>query len=124
MLHLRIFVPAELTEAVLAVLSEDPAVSSLALVRGGSVHPTGDLVFADVAREATNDIVDRLRKIGVHHQGSLAIEQVPTWLSQRGFDADHRTPGSSADSVVWAEVTQRAYDESELNWTYLILPPG
>ena len=119
MLHLRIFVPAELTEAVLAVLAEDPAVSSLALVRGGSVHPAGDLVFADVAREATNDIIDRLRKIGVHHQGSLAIEQVPTWLSQPGFDAEQKTPGSSADSVVWAEVTQRAYDESELNWTYL-----
>lgn len=119
MLHLRIFVPAELTEAVLAVLAEDPAVSSLALVRGGSVHPAGDLVFADVAREATNDIVDHLQKIGVHHQGSLAIEQVPTWLSQGGFDAEQRTPGSSADSVVWAQVTQRAYDESELNWTYL-----
>lgn len=43
MLHLRIFVPAELTEAVLAVLAEDPAVSSLALVRGASVHPAGAL---------------------------------------------------------------------------------
>jgi uncharacterized membrane protein len=28
-------------------------------------------------------------------------------------------PGSPADSVVWAEVTHRAYEESELNWTYL-----
>ena len=41
-----------------------------------------------------------------------------TWLSKDGYEADRRTPGSSADSVVWAEVTQRAYEDSELNWTY------
>ena len=51
--------------------------------------------------------------------GSVHIEPVTTWISQAGFDAERRTPGSSADAVVWAEVTQRAYDESELNWTYL-----
>ncbi len=42
-----------------------------------------------------------------------------TWLSRSGLDAERRTPGSSADSVVWADVTQRAYEESELNWTYV-----
>ena len=42
-----------------------------------------------------------------------------TWLSQDGYQAERRTPGSSADSVVWTEVTQRAYEDSELNWTYL-----
>lgn len=41
-----------------------------------------------------------------------------TWLSQSGYDAERRTPGSSSDSVVWADVTQRAYEDSELNWTY------
>jgi uncharacterized hydrophobic protein (TIGR00271 family) len=41
------------------------------------------------------------------------------WLSRRGLDAEGRTPGSSADAVVWVEVTQRAYEDSELNWTYL-----
>jgi uncharacterized hydrophobic protein (TIGR00271 family) len=40
-------------------------------------------------------------------------------MSQAGFDAEVRTPGSSADAVVWAEVAQRSYDESELNWTFL-----
>ena len=42
-----------------------------------------------------------------------------TWISRAGFEAEQGTPGSSADAVVWAEVTQRAYEESELNWTYL-----
>jgi uncharacterized hydrophobic protein (TIGR00271 family) len=118
MLHLRMFVPAELTETVMTVLADDPAVSSRALVRGASVQPDGDLVLADVAREAANDVIDRLRATGLHRTGTLAVTPVPTWLSQRGFDAERMAPGSSADSVVWAEVTQRAYEDSELNWTY------
>ncbi len=103
----------------MGVLSEDPAVSSLAVIRGGSVRPPGDLVFADVAREATSDIVDRLRAIGIHHEGTLQVEPVRAWLSQKGLDAEKLAPGSSADSVVWVDVTQRAYEDSELNWTYV-----
>jgi len=60
MLRLHISAPARMTDAVLTMLTDDPAVSSLAVVRGASVRPVGDLVYADVAREATNDIVDRL----------------------------------------------------------------
>ena len=103
----------------MGILSEDPAVSSLAVIRGGSVRPSGDLVFADVAREATSDIVDRLRAIGIHHEGTLQVEPVRAWLSQKGLDAEKLAPGSSADSVVWVDVTQRAYEDSELNWTYV-----
>jgi uncharacterized hydrophobic protein (TIGR00271 family) len=119
MLHLRISVPTELTDDVLAVLSDDPAVSSLANLRGASLRPVGDVITADVAREAANDIVDRLRDLGVHHEGSMHLEPVRTWLSQRALDAQRLAPGSSADSVVWADVTQRSYEESELNWTYV-----
>jgi uncharacterized hydrophobic protein (TIGR00271 family) len=119
MLTLRIAAPAALTDDVLAVLSEDPAVSSLSALRGASLKPPGDVVVADIAREAANNVVDRLRDLGVHREGTVHIEPVRTWLSQRGLDADLQAPGSSADSVVWADVTQRAYEESELNWTYL-----
>ncbi|WP_067852643.1 DUF389 domain-containing protein [Nocardia shimofusensis] len=119
MLQLRVLSPAALTEGVLATMTEDPAVSGLALVRGASLKPPGDLVIAEVAREAGNDVIDRLRELGVHKDGSIEIDQVRTWLSRGGFEAEVRTPGSSADTVVWAEVAQRSYEESELNWTYL-----
>ena len=119
MLHLRISVPTELTDDVLSVLAGDPAVSSLANMRGASLRPAGDVITADIAREAANDVVDRLRDLGVHHEGSVHLEPVQTWLSQRALDAQRLAPGSSADSVVWAEVIQRAYEESELNWTYV-----
>ncbi|MGW2662526.1 DUF389 domain-containing protein [Nocardia tengchongensis] len=118
MLHLRILAPATLTDDVLEVL-EDDAVTGLVLIRGASIRPPGDLITAQLAREAANDIVARLRELRVHQEGSIEIDQVGTWLSRSGFDAEVRTPGSSADSVVWAQVAQRAYEESELNWTYL-----
>jgi uncharacterized hydrophobic protein (TIGR00271 family) len=76
-------------------------------------------VLADVAREGANEVVDRLRELGVHRAGTIQLEPVRTWISQPGFDAEQLTPGSSADSVVWSDVVQRAYEESELNWTYL-----
>ncbi len=118
MLNLRISSPSEQTDAVLDLLRADPSVSSLAVVRDASLRPAGDLVIADIAREAANDVVDRLRELGIHRAGSLHLEPVGTWLSKDGYEAERRTPGSSADAVVWAEVTQRAYEDSELNWTY------
>ena len=119
MLHLQISAPSALTDDVVAILARDPAVSSLAVLPGTSVRPPGDLVLADVAREAANDVIGALRSIGLHHEGSVHIEPVSAWLSKSGFDAERRTPGSSADAVVWTDVVQRSYEESELNWTYL-----
>jgi uncharacterized hydrophobic protein (TIGR00271 family) len=121
MLHFRITSPPEMTTDVVEVLSSDPAVSELAVMRGVSMRPAGDVVLADVAREAANDVVDRLHELDLHKHGSVHIEPVHTWMSQRGFDAQELAPGSSADTVVWAEVTQHAYEDSEANWTFMSL---
>ncbi|MET8773871.1 DUF389 domain-containing protein [Nocardia sp. NPDC004654] len=119
MLHMRILSPKEMTDDVIDILDRDTGVSGLAVVRGSSLKPPGDLVLADVAREAGNDVIQKLRALGVHRAGSIEVDQVRTWLSRSGFDAEVRTPGSSADAVVWADVAQRSYEETELNWTYL-----
>jgi len=118
-LRIRVSVPAALTDRVLAELSDDPAVSGLAVLRGASIKPAGDVVEAECAREAGNEIVDRLRALEVQRCGTIQLEAVPAWLSADGFTAEQRTPGSSADAVVWADVVQQAYDQCELNWTYL-----
>ncbi len=119
MQHLRISSPTHLTDQVLAVFADDPAVSHLAVIPGVSLDPVGDLVLADVAREAVNELIDQLIDLGLPERGTIHVETVTTWVSRPGFDAERETPGSSADAVVWADVTQRAYEESELNWTYL-----
>jgi len=118
-MSLRVSVRAELSADVVELLRSDPAVSSLSVLRGASISPEGDVVLADIAREGVNEVVDHLRDLGVQEDGTIQVEPVHAWLSQRGLAAEQRTPGSSADAVVWADVTQRAYEESELNWTYL-----
>lgn len=103
----------------MAVLEADPAVSGLSILRAASIRPAGDLVLADVAREGVNELIDRLRQLGLHETGSIHVEQVQAWASEDGLIAEQRTPGSSADAIVWIDVTNRAYEDSELNWTYL-----
>ncbi|PKW28027.1 DUF389 domain-containing protein [Phycicoccus duodecadis] len=119
MLSLSISVPARLTDDVLAVLQRDDYVTGLAVMRGASILPPGDVVTADIAREGANPVLDALRELGVHEEGTIRVERVATWLSQSGLDAERRAPGASADAVVWTEVGARAYEDSELNWTYL-----
>ena len=119
MLQLRVLAPSDLTGDVVRVLDDDPCVSGLAVMRGAAIRPAGDLIFADLPREAANDIVERLRETGVHHEGTIEIRPIDTWLSRDGFDAEMKAPGSSADAVVWAQVAQKSYEDSELNWTYL-----
>lgn len=56
---------------------------------------------------------------GVHRDGTVRVEPVSTWISQPAYDAMLAAPGAGADAVVWPEVTQRAYADSELTWAYL-----
>ncbi|MDM7855160.1 DUF389 domain-containing protein [Cellulomonas alba] len=119
MLRLRMSVPADLSDQVVATLADDPSVSALARMRGASITPAGDVVTADVAREGTNAVVERLLALDLHRVGTLQVENVETWMSRAGRDAETRTPGASADAVVWPEVTLRAYSDTELNWTFV-----
>lgn len=119
MLHLRSVAPASLTDAVLDVLTSDPAVTSVTIGRGASIKPVGDVIEADVAREAANDVVKSLLNLGVQNQGTVTLEPVSTWMSRAAYDAEALAPGESDDSVVWAEVTQSSYEDSRLTWTYL-----
>src|SRR6478735_3887706 len=84
MLRLTVTIPADLTERVTHVLGDSTAVSTLSVLRGAAVRPVGDVVHADVAREGANVLVDRLRELGVHHDGTLQIEPVTTWVSRVG----------------------------------------
>jgi uncharacterized hydrophobic protein (TIGR00271 family) len=118
-LHLRLYCPDASTPAVLEVLTTHRGVSNVAMIKAGSVRPAGDLLLADVTRVVANDLLAALVALGVHRVGTVQLEPVPSWISQDGFDLEQGGGGpSSADAVVWPDVVQKAYDESELNWTY------
>jgi uncharacterized hydrophobic protein (TIGR00271 family) len=117
-LHLRIYSPADLTDSAAAVLSGSSMVASLAIVKDASLRPAGDLLMADIPREAANGVIDALRALGLQEEGAIQIVGVPTWISRHALRAETDAPGSGSDAVVWAEVTQRAYDDTEFTWTF------
>jgi hypothetical protein len=55
----------------------------------------GPCPFADVAREGANYVVDRLRALGLHYEGTIHLEPVQACLSQRGLEAERRTPAAA-----------------------------
>ena len=93
--------------------------ATLSVMPGAAVDPSGDVIEADVAREAVNEVITRLRAIGVEQQGSISMSTPTSWLSRRGVTAQERAPGAPADAVVWNDVVQKAYDETAITWTYL-----
>ncbi len=112
-------VPAGLSQDVLDLLSAVPSVTGLAVIRGASIKPAGDVVLADVTRETADSVLGQLHDLGVSTDGSIELAPVPTWISLSAFKAEQEAPGSATDAVIWPEVTQRAYEDAELNWTFL-----
>jgi uncharacterized hydrophobic protein (TIGR00271 family) len=118
-LHLRLIVPPARTAEVGDCLAESPAVTNVIVLPGAAVEPPGDVVLCDVAREAASRVLERLRELGVHDEGSIAMEEVDVSLSRASDQAEKRAPGVGSDAVVWEEVEARTTEESTLSGTYL-----
>ncbi len=119
MLHLRVICPPGNTEAVLDRLGSDPGVTHLTVLRGAAVDPAGDVVQADVAREAADGVLSALCELGVDHTGGITLEPLDTVLSDVADAAQRATPGDPADAVVWDELIARTGDDSRLTFTFL-----
>ncbi len=116
---MRVNCPAHLSEQAQAVLTPAIGVSALSVIKGASSVPVGDLIYADIPRENANQVIQALRNIGVDREGTIVINDAPTWISQSAFEAERAAPGSGNDAVVWASVIERAYSESALTWTFI-----
>ncbi|HEU5472840.1 MAG TPA: DUF389 domain-containing protein [Actinophytocola sp.] len=119
MLHLRVISPAGSTEDVLSILRAAPGATHVVLLRDAGVQPSGDLVEADVAREAVDGLIAALCAVGVDHTGGITLEQIDTALSDAADVAGIRAPGDPADAVVWQELLAKTGEESRLNGTFL-----
>jgi uncharacterized hydrophobic protein (TIGR00271 family) len=118
-LHLRAICPPEHTEHVVEALREHPGVTHVVLLPGAAVQPKGDMVEADIAREATDEVIAMLCRLGVDHTGGITLEQIDTALSDAADKAEENAPGDGADAVVWEELLARTGDESRLNFTFM-----
>lgn len=120
MLHLRLVVPCERTDAVVALLLERPEVINVMRLPGASLRPPGDLVQCDVAREATDELLSRLHVLGVDAGGSIAVETMDMLVSQHPDVAEQSGYEEAAESVVWESVEASAANEVRGGWTFYV----
>ncbi len=119
MLHLRMIVPADRTDAVTALVARTVGATHLVAFKGAAVEPPGDLLTCDVAREAADPLLAGLRALGIDESGSIAVESVDLSLSASADRAETEAPGEGADAVVWESLADATHEESTLTVTYL-----
>jgi uncharacterized hydrophobic protein (TIGR00271 family) len=119
-LHLRLIVPAELTDVVIDELTATPGVVHIVRDAGSATRPDGELVLCDVAREAANEVVERLQDYDVHRRGAILIDTVDVAVSDAAAAAEAAAPGHGGDSLVWEQLEARTRDEATLTASFLI----
>jgi uncharacterized hydrophobic protein (TIGR00271 family) len=118
-LHLRVTCPSQVTDAVLGRLRTEPGAVHLTVMRGAVVDPPGDLVEAEIAREAADEVLTALCELGIDHTGGITLYPLDTVLSDAADAAERAAPGDPADAVVWDELIERTGGDSRLTFTFL-----
>jgi len=107
-LHLRVTTPVGTTDSAIEALRADAGVTNLVVHRGVVVEPPGDLLEADVAREAVDSVVDDLQELGLESTGSIVLEPVDTALGRNIEQAELDAPGEGDDALIWEQVENAA----------------
>lgn len=118
-LHVRMTLPADLTEPVLAAL-DDPRVTGMVVLPGAARQPHGDAVSCDVAREGATELLARLDEVGVTEHGTLSLETVDSAPSRRARSAEHEAVGAPDDGVVWPLVEEQAAEGVRSSWSFFV----
>ncbi|MUL63300.1 hypothetical protein BOO86_02380 [Mycobacterium sp. CBMA 234] len=119
MLHLRVITPPELTESVLDLYRHRRGIANVVAHRGAAIDPQGDVVAADVARDAADGLIGGLRALGIDQDGAITMEVLDTVLSTAAYRAEDEIHGDGEDAVIWDELVLRTRGESGLSFSYL-----
>jgi uncharacterized hydrophobic protein (TIGR00271 family) len=118
-LRLRVLSPPDKTEAALAVLRAQPGATHVVVLPGSAVEPEGDVLEADVAREAVDDVLGELCALDLDHVGGITLDELDTVLSDAADRAEEAAPGEGADAVVWDELLARTGEDARPTATFL-----
>ena len=119
LLHLRVTVPTDRSDAVRELFAGSAGVAHLAVLPGASLAPAGDLFLVDVARESADELVRGLRRLHVDVDGGIAMESVDAAVSRPAEEAERRAPGDGADAVVWEQVVRTTAADASLSVAFL-----
>ena len=87
-----------------AALLDEPGATHISVQDGAAVEPEGDVIEADVTREAVDRVLDRLLELDLDHTGGVTLQALDTTLSDRATAAEEAVPGDPDDAVIWEQV--------------------
>ena len=119
MVHLRIVAPSHQAEHALELLERTPSVCNLIRLERAALRPEGDVILCDVAREDASVIVGDLRELEIDVEGSIAMEDIDSQISQAAERAQAAAGATPSDAVVWEEVETRTSENIELSAGFL-----
>ena len=119
MVHLRIVVPSHQSGHALDLLENTPSVCNLIFLERAAHRPQGDVILCDVTREDASVIVSDLKELDIHREGSIAMEDIDSQISEAARRAEEAAPGLPSDAVVWEEVESRTSENVELSASFL-----
>nr|WP_246085605.1 DUF389 domain-containing protein [Pseudonocardia hydrocarbonoxydans] len=117
---MRVISPAASTAAVRDLLVAEPGATHVTVLAGAAIQPAGDVVEADVTREAVDSVLDGLCALGVDRSGGVTLEAIDTTLSDAADTAEEVVPGDPQDAVIWDEVVARTGEDSRLSISFQI----
>jgi uncharacterized hydrophobic protein (TIGR00271 family) len=120
MVHLRIVAPPGKAESALEMLESCPSVINVIVLPGAARKPDGDVILCDVAREDASVVIEDLRALDIHREGSIAVELVDTAVSHAADVAVRAAEGDPSDAVIWEEVTERTSESASLSAGFVI----
>jgi uncharacterized hydrophobic protein (TIGR00271 family) len=109
--------PSARTDEVLAALDSCAGVTNVVVLPGAARQPQGDVVLCDLAREAANVVLGRLKWL--EEAGSIAVENVDLSLSRVAEEAVEEAPGEPEDAVIWADLARKVQNDCRITWAYL-----
>jgi uncharacterized hydrophobic protein (TIGR00271 family) len=118
--HLRIVVPSHNAEHALDLLKATPSVANLIYLERAAHKPEGDVILCDVAREDASLVIADLKELGIEREGSIALEQIDSEISDVAKRAEEAAVGLPSDAVVWEEVESRTSENTELSVSFLL----
>jgi len=125
-IHLRVVSPPDVTGSLMPMLRSEPAVMNLTVLPGAVSHPDGDAVHFDVLHGAANEVIGRLRDLGLDQRGSIVLENVDTSISALADRATARRGRFQQFTPVWVEVESRITLEGTFppSWFALLVIAG
>lgn len=120
MLHIRVTSPDDITDRVIGLAGESAAAINVTVARGAVISPEpADLVTFDLAREAADTVLVKLRELGLEERGTIAVHSIDLSVSHAAKAAEEAAPGYEEDAIIWDEISARTSAEARLSWSFL-----